>query len=132
MCHLLHCRVFVTAHSLGFWGFWLVQGTWWHEALSNGPRLSNLFGGISFIGGLALWLTSLDAVKRVNYSVFYAMHHIGFWCVVPCLIMIGWQLWMCRRPPLLNALHGVRAFYHFTTLLQAPHMKCCKTSNVCC
>lgn len=36
-------------------------------------------GGASFVSGLALWLTSLDAPRRGFYAVFYAVHHVGFW-----------------------------------------------------
>jgi hypothetical protein len=36
-------------------------------------------GGVSFISGLALWMTSLDAARRSSYSLFYAVHHVGFW-----------------------------------------------------
>lgn len=36
-------------------------------------------GGLSFLFGLALWVTSLEAARRRAYSLFYAVHHIGFW-----------------------------------------------------
>jgi hypothetical protein len=35
---------------------------------------------VSFLGGLALWLSSLEVARRANYEVFYKLHHIGEWC----------------------------------------------------
>lgn len=37
----------------------------------------SLAGGVSFLGGLALWLSSLEVARRSNYEVFYKLHHIG-------------------------------------------------------
>jgi hypothetical protein len=36
-------------------------------------------GGVSFLSGVALWLTSLDGARRGGYALFYGMHHVGFW-----------------------------------------------------
>lgn len=36
-------------------------------------------GGLSFLCGLALWLTSLEAVRRSRYALFYTVHQIGWW-----------------------------------------------------
>jgi hypothetical protein len=69
--------VMVTAHSLGFWGVWLYQGLWVKEAFDQGPRINNLAGGISFLSGLALWLSSLEVARRASYETFYKLHHIG-------------------------------------------------------
>jgi hypothetical protein len=69
--------VMVTAHSLGFWGVWLYQGLWTKEAFDQGPRINNLAGGISFLSGLALWLSSLEVARRASYETFYKLHHIG-------------------------------------------------------
>ena len=53
---------------------------------SRRPRVNNLMGGVSFIGGLALWLTSLEAPRRAAYSLFYAAHHVrGAGARMPCL-----------------------------------------------
>lgn len=38
---------------------------------------NSLAGGVSFLGGLALWLSSLEIARRANYEVFYKLHHIG-------------------------------------------------------
>jgi hypothetical protein len=69
--------VMVTAHSLGFWGVWLYQGLWVKEAFDQGARINNLAGGISFLSGLALWLSSLEVARRASYETFYKLHHIG-------------------------------------------------------
>lgn len=69
--------IIVTAHSLGFWGVWVWQQQWLQEALDQGDRVNNLAGGVSFVSGLALWLSSLEVARRSNYEVFYKLHHIG-------------------------------------------------------
>lgn len=43
----------------------------------------SLAGGVSFLGGLALWLSSLEVARRTNYEVFYKLHHIGEYLRVP-------------------------------------------------
>ena len=68
-----------SAHSLGFWGVWLARGQWTAEAFSQGARVNNLAGGLSFLGGLALWLTSLERARRTRYGLFIATHHFGWW-----------------------------------------------------
>jgi predicted ferric reductase len=68
-----------SAHSLGFWGVWITRGQFLKEALDRGARINNLAGGASFLGGLALWITSLESARRSNYSVFIATHHLGWW-----------------------------------------------------
>jgi hypothetical protein len=68
-----------SAHSLGFWITWLARGQWTEEALSRGSRVNNLAGGASFLGGLALWVTSLERARRGNYPLFIATHHLGWW-----------------------------------------------------
>jgi hypothetical protein len=52
---------------------------WLEEAFNQGARINNLMGGLSFLAGLALWLSSLELPKRANYDLFYKLHHIGFW-----------------------------------------------------
>lgn len=69
--------IMVTAHSLGLWGVWLYQGQWLKEAFDQGDRINNLAGGVSFLSGLALWLSSLEVARRSSYEVFYKLHHIG-------------------------------------------------------
>jgi hypothetical protein len=68
-----------SAHSIGFWGVWLARGMWLKEALARGSRVNNLAGGLSFLGGLALWLTSVEWARRANYGLFIAAHHLGWW-----------------------------------------------------
>jgi hypothetical protein len=68
-----------SAHSIGFWGVWVARGMWLKEAFAQGARVNNLAGGLSFLGGLALWLTSVEWARRANYALFIAAHHVGWW-----------------------------------------------------
>lgn len=68
-----------TSHGFLYWAAWIVQGAWVKEALEwSAPRVSNAAGGVALLGGLVLWATSVEVVRRKCYSLFYAVHRIGF------------------------------------------------------
>ncbi|WIA44569.1 hypothetical protein OEZ86_007294 [Tetradesmus obliquus] len=107
--------VIVTAHSLGFWGVWLYQGLWVKEAFDQGARINNLAGGISFLSGLALWLSSLEVARRGSYETFYKLHHIGFWGFMFAGCCHYWGMFWYFLPGLM--LYGVDAVYRLQQCL---------------
>lgn len=124
---------FVTLHSLGFWVTWLIRGVWLKEALDQGSRVNNLLGGVSFLCGLALWLTSLNAVKRRSYDLFYKVHHLGFWGFMLCGCMHFWSMFWYFLPGLL--LYAVDAVYRVVQAIspvkQLVKVKSMKGGKVC-
>jgi DMSO/TMAO reductase YedYZ heme-binding membrane subunit len=88
---------------------WLLRGTWLDNALETGARINNLMGGLSFLAGLALWLTSLEAARRSSYDLFYKMHHIGFWGFLLFGCCHYWAMMWYFLPGLL--LYGIDAVY---------------------
>lgn len=102
----------VTAHSLGFWVTWIVEGTWTKEAFAAGAGVNNLMGGLSFLSSLALWLSSLEVARRGAYDVFYKLHHLGFWGFMLFGCMHYWQLFWYFVPGLL--LYAVDGVYRLT------------------
>lgn len=93
----------VSAHSLGFWAIWLLEGpkVWMSEAFDQGSRINNLMGGLSFLFSLALWISSLEFARRTNYDVFYKLHHVGFWGFMLFGCMHFWNLYWYFLPGLL-------------------------------
>eukprot|EP00879_Flechtneria_rotunda_P005830 GHRR01006134.1.p1 GENE.GHRR01006134.1~~GHRR01006134.1.p1 ORF type:complete len:902 (+),score=349.32 GHRR01006134.1:184-2889(+) len=119
--------VIVTAHSIGFWGVWLFQGKWLKEALQQGDRVNNLAGGVSFIGGLTLWLSSLEVARRASYEVFYKLHHLGFWIFMFAGCCHYWGMFWYFLPGLV--LYGVDGVYRIQQALWERSSNTSSTSS---
>ena len=98
----------VALHGLTYHLVWLASGQWAAKALEQGSGHNNLLGSVAFLFGLALWLSSLEAVRRANFEVFKAMHHVGFWGFMVCGVCHKWDvIWSFLPGLLLYLLDGV-------------------------
>ena len=113
----------VALHGLTYHLVWLSSGQWAAKALEQGSGHNNLLGSVAFLFGLALWLTSLEVVRRSNFGVFKAMHHIGFWGFLVCGVCHKWDLiWSFLPGLVMYLLDGV---YRLHAVLQLLAVTAC-------
>lgn len=108
----------VALHGLSYHMVWLCSGQWTAKALEQGSGHNNLLGSVAFVFGLALWLTSLEAVRRANYAVFKTVHHVGFWGFLVFGVCHKWDLIWAFMPGLV--LYGADAAYRVHQALLRP------------
>lgn len=99
----------VALHGLSYHAVWLYSGEWFAKALEQGSGHNNLLGSVASLFGLALWLTSLEGVRRANYAVFKAVHHVGFWGLLVFCVCHKWDLIWAFLPGLV--LYGADGAY---------------------
>eukprot|EP00775_Hariotina_reticulata_P001549 gene1549-1888_t len=116
---------FVLLHGGIYWCSFLYDKTWVYAALSQDTDINNLFGSISFIFGLVLWITASDVVRRKWYGVFKAMHHIGFWGFLVFGCCHNWALIWNFIPGLM--LYAVDAVFR---IHQAVFASCSTGSTI--
>lgn len=108
----------VALHGLTYHLVWLASGQWVAKALDQGPGHNNLLGSVAFVFGLALWLTSLEAVRRANYAQFKVVHHIGFWGFLVFGVCHKWDLVWAFLPGLV--MYGADAAYRIYQAFVQP------------
>lgn len=84
------------------------MGTWVKAVARNGSELSHLFGGITLVFALTLWITSQEFFRRRAYGVYKTLHHVGFWGFMVMGCAHTWSLfWYFVPGMLLYAVDGV-------------------------
>ncbi|GAQ82742.1 Ferric reductase [Klebsormidium nitens] len=95
----------LTAHALFYYLYWTANPeiNFVHEFFDWGQRyfINLLAGSISWIFGLALWITSLDWIRRKYFELFYKTHIVGFVGLVVFAQMHYYWMWTCWLPGLL-------------------------------
>lgn len=117
----------VALHGLTYHAVWILSGTWIKKALDQGPEHNNLMGSIAFLFGLALWTTSLEKVRRSNYALFKATHHIGFWGFLVFGCCHKWDIVWGFLPGLV--LYGIDGVYRLQQAVVQPAIS--STSSTC-
>jgi len=108
----------VALHGLTYHTVWLASGQWLAKAREQGSGHNNLLGSVAFVFAVALWLTSLETVRRRSYAVFKAVHHIGFWGFLFFGICHKWDLIWAFLPGLV--LYGIDAVYRIYQAVLEP------------
>lgn len=68
----------LTIHGVLYYIYWGASHEFWVEFSDWGPKVNNLAGSLAYFFCLALWLTSLSAIRRRMYQLFFRFHIICF------------------------------------------------------
>lgn len=88
-----HGAMVVTSlHAICYYVLWTYQGQFLYEFRdwSSHSSINILAGSISWFGGVLLWATSIDWVRRKHFETFYIVHLLGF-VVYTLFACIHWQ-----------------------------------------
>lgn len=87
---------------------WAGNGAWVESALGLGQDTHNLLGSVALVCAVVLWVSSQACVRHRWYSVYKALHHIGFWGFMVAGVAHHWSLFWYFVPGLvLYAVDGV-------------------------
>ena len=75
----------LTLHGWGFYLFWLLQHEWLEGLAFEKYGTNMLSGTLSWVSGAALWLTSLEWVRRHSFEV----GHPFFWQATAFVALVG-------------------------------------------
>lgn len=95
----------VTGHALFYYWYWLANSelNFWNEFFDWNTKSSiNFFAGsISWLSGVALWVTSINWVRRRFFKVFYNTHLIGAACFVVFAHVHYYWTWIYLAPGMI-------------------------------
>ncbi|CAL5218771.1 g490 [Coccomyxa viridis] len=93
--------VLLTLHGFGFYGVWLYTAEYTRGLVWDRTGTNMLAGTISWLGGCALWATSVEYVRRRFFELFYKTHILGLITFFMFGFMHHVSLWAYTMPGIL-------------------------------
>lgn len=103
--------IFTSMHGILYYVFWGMNQEFWvqFKDWNTLSTINNVAGTISWLFGLALWITAASWCRRRFFEVFYRVHIIGFMGYLLFYAIHYSGAWMFTVPGLL--LWGVDLVY---------------------